>query len=109
MYRYRYTDERGKGREKKRIGFKTEKEAPQALLEIQVAALRGETGKLEYSNYTIADWFDFWYETPEQDWKTTSRKQREMAILLQIKALLGHYKLQNLDKTTYKKNSSIPY
>lgn len=67
------------------------------------STLKGAIKQVEYSNFTIAEWFDLWYETHELDWKPTSRQQREMAIRLQIKPLLGHYKLQELDKTTYKR------
>lgn len=108
MYRYRYTDERGKGREKKKTGFPNEKKAQQALLELQAAALRGENKQIEYSHYTVSQWFDIWYDTHKDDWKPTSRIQREMVIRLQIKPLLGNHKLKDLDKTTYKRKFINP-
>lgn len=46
---------------------------------------------------------DIWFETHKNDWKVTSCKQRESTIRLQIKPLLGKYKLAQLDKTTYKR------
>ncbi|WP_188456521.1 site-specific integrase [Virgibacillus oceani] len=103
MFRHKYYDSLGKRKEKKKRGFFTEKEAYQALLEVKTNTIRGATKQVEHSNYTIATWFDIWYETHEADWKPTSRQQREMAIRLQIKPLLGHFKLQELDKTTYKR------
>jgi integrase len=102
MFRHKYYDSLGKRKEKKKRGFLTEKEAYQSLLEVKTNTIHGATKQVEYSNYTIAEWFDTWYETHKVDWKPTSRQQREMAIRLQIKPLLGHYKLQKLDKITYK-------
>lgn len=104
MYRYRYTDEiTGKQKEKKKIGFKTEKAALKALLELKATMLRGETKLIENDNLTISQWLDTWYETNAHKWKATTRKQREMAIRLNMKPLLGHYKLQKLDRLTYQK------
>lgn len=104
LYRYRYTDEiTGKQKEKKKIGFKTEKAAMKALLEVKAAMLRGETKLIENDNLTIAQWLDTWYETNAHKWKATTRKQREMAIRLNMKPLLGQYKLQKLDRLTYQK------
>lgn len=103
MFRHKYYDSLGKRKEKKRRGFLTEKEAYQALLDVKSNTLKGAIKQVEYSNFTIAEWFDLWYETHELDWKPTTRQQREMAIRLQIKPLLGRYKLQELDKTTYKR------
>ena len=103
MFRHKYYDSLGKRKEKKKRGFLSEKEAYQALIEVKTNTLQGAIKQVEYSNYTIAEWFDLWYETHKFDWKPTTRQQREMAIRLQIKPLLGHYKLQKLDKTTYKR------
>ena len=104
MYRYRYTDETsGKQREKRKSDFKTEKAAMKALLEIKAAMLRGETKLVENDNLTISQWLDTWYEMNAQKWKATTRKQREMAIRLNMKPLLGHIKLQKLDRATYQR------
>ncbi len=102
MFRHKYYDSFGKRKEKKKRGFLSEKEAYQALLEVKNNTAQGAIKLVEFSNYTIAEWFDIWFETHKPDWKPTSRIQREMAIRLQIKPLLGNYKLQKLDKTTYK-------
>lgn len=102
-YRYRYYDALRKRKEKSEQGFKTEKEAYRALLEVKANIINGEVKHVEYSNLTVSGWLDIWYETHQNDWKITSQQQRESAIRLQIKPLLGKYKLTGLDKTTYKR------
>lgn len=104
MFRHKYYDGiTGKRKEKKSSGFKTEKAAIKALFEIKAATLRGETKLIENDNLNIAQWFDTWYEMNKNKWKVTTRKQREIAIRMNIKPLLGHYKLQKLDRLTYQK------
>lgn len=102
-YRYRYYDALGKRREKSKQGFKTEKEAYRALLEVKASVINGDVKHVENSNLTVSEWLDIWFETHKNDWKVTSQKQRENAIKLQMKPLLGKYKLAELDKTTYKR------
>ncbi|HDR7965393.1 tyrosine-type recombinase/integrase [Bacillus pacificus] len=103
MYRHKYYDSTGKRKEKKKRGFKSEKEALKSLLEVKVATIRGEAKQVEHDQMTVGEWLDTWYNTHKNSWKPTSRAQREMAIRLQMKPLLGHYKLQTLDRTTYKR------
>lgn len=103
MFRHKYYDVLGKRKEKKKSSFKTEKDALKALLEVKAATLRGESRQVEQDQLTVGQWLDIWYNAHKNDWKVTSRKQREMAIRLQMKPLLGHYKLQKLDRTTYKR------
>lgn len=103
MFRHKYYDKTGKRREKKKSSFKTEKAALKELLEVKAATLRGESKQVEHDQMTVGEWLDIWYDTHKNDWKVTSRIQREMAIRLQLKPLLGHYKMQQLDKTTYKR------
>lgn len=103
MYRHSYKDYTGKWKEKKKQGFTSEIEAYRSLLDVKAKSANGYSRELDHSNLTIAKWFDIWYETHKNDWKVTSRKQREMIIRLHIKPLLGHYKLRDLDKTTYKR------
>ncbi len=103
MFRHKYHDSIGKRKEKKKSGFKTERDALKALLEVKAATLRGESKQIEKDQLTVGQWLDIWYEAHQNNWKVTSRKQREMAIRLQMKPLLGQYKLQQLDKTTYKR------
>lgn len=102
LFRHKYYDgPTGKRKEKKKSGFKTEKAAIKALLEVKASTLRGETKSIENDNLTIAQWLDTWYEMNRNKWKVTTRKQREITIRLNIKPLLGHYKLQKLDRATY--------
>lgn len=100
MNRHKYYDQYGKRKEKKKR-FDTEKEAYQALLKLKVDTIRGATKPVEFSNYTVSQWFDTWYETYSQNWKISTRIQRESAIRLHIKPLLGSYKLSELKRTTY--------
>lgn len=102
-YRYRYYDALNKRREKSKQGFKSEKDAYRALLEVKASILNGEVKKVENSNLTISEWLDIWYETHKNDWKVSSQIQRENAIKHQMKPLLGKYKLADLDKATYKR------
>lgn len=102
MYRHKYYDQYGKRREKKRR-FDTEKEAYQTLLKLKADTIRGAAKPVEFSNYTIGQWFDTWYETYKQDWAISTRTQRESAIRVHIKPILGHYKLADLKRRTYKK------
>ncbi|WP_342577231.1 tyrosine-type recombinase/integrase [Psychrobacillus sp. FSL K6-2843] len=101
MYRHKYYDNTGKRKEKKKSGFTSEKAALKSLLEVKTATLRGESKQIEHDQITVGEWLDIWYETNKDRWKITSCKQREMAIRLQMKPLLGHYKLQKLDRSTY--------
>lgn len=102
-YRHRYYDSMGKRKEKSKQGFTNEKEAYRELIEVKSQILNGNTKHVENSNLTISEWLDIWYETHKNDWKITSRMQRENAINYQMKPLLGKYKLGELDKTTYKR------
>lgn len=102
-FRYRYYDALGKRKEKSKQGFETENAAYRALLQVKQDILDGEVRKVDYSNITVAQWLDIWYETKEDEWKITSRLQRQNAIKYQMKPLLGKYKLAELDKATYKK------
>ena len=103
MFRHKYYDHIGKRKEKKKRGYKTEKAALKGLLEVKVATLSGDTKRVEHDQMTVSQWLDIWYDTHKNDWKVTSRNQREMAIRLQMKPLLGKYKLQQLGKSTYKR------
>jgi integrase len=102
-YRHRYYDALGKRKEKSKQGFKTEKDAYRALLEIKANILNGDAKRVEHSNLTISEWLDIWFETHMNDWKVSSKLQRANAIKYQMKPLLGKYKLTELDKTTYKR------
>lgn len=103
MYRYKYYDAVGKRKEKKKSGFKTEKEAIKALLEVKAATLRGETKSIENDNMTVGEWLDIWFEMNKRKWKPATATQRESFIRLQLKPLIGHVKLNKLDKLTYQR------
>ncbi|MCU5766016.1 site-specific integrase [Bacillus cereus] len=102
-FRHRYYDSLGKRREKYKQGYKSENEAYRGLLEVKTSILNGEVKQVKNSNLTISEWLDIWYETHKNEWKISSRSQRENAIKYQMKPLLGKYKLAELDKSTYKR------
>lgn len=103
MYRHKYYDSLGKRKEKKKSGFKTEKDAIKVLLEVKAAVLNGEVKKVENSNLTVSKWLDIWYETYSNDWEVTTRIQRKQRIDEIIKPRIGNRQLSKLDKTTYKR------
>jgi len=103
LYRYKYYDDAGKRKEKKKSGFKTEKAAIKALLEVKAQSLRGETKAIENDNLTVAQWLDIWYEMNHKKWKPATSTQRESFIRLQLKPLIGHVKLNKLDKLIYQR------
>lgn len=103
MYRHKYFDNFGKRKEKKKSGFKTEKDALKALLVVKSETLKGNTRKIEHDQMTVSQWLDIWYETFSNDWEVSTRAQRKISIDKQIKPRLGTYILQKLDRTTYKR------
>ena len=104
LFRHKFYDQlTGKRKEKKKSGFKTEKAAIQALLEVKAATLRGETKSMDNDNITISQWLDTWYEMNKKKWKVSTRNQREIIIKNNMKPLLGHYKLKKLDRAIYQK------
>ena len=104
MFRHKYNDENGKRREKKKSGFKTEKAALTALLEVKAASLRGDTKHIEYDNLTVAEWLDTWFKINKRKWKPSTITQREVIIRQNIKPYIGQFKLQKIDKLTYQSN-----
>jgi len=88
LYRHKYYDALGKRKEKKKSGFKTEKEAMRSLLEIKASLLNGQTKQVERNQMTVSQWLDIWYETYNNSWEVTSKKQRVAAIKAQMKPLL---------------------
>lgn len=103
MFRHKYYDVTGKRKEKKKSGFKTEKAALKALLEVKAATLRGETKHIENDNLTVGQWLDIWYDSNQKKWKETTRIQREYIIRLHLKPYLGSYRLQKLDRYVYQR------
>lgn len=102
-YRHKYYDSLGIRKEKKKQNFKSETEAYRELLKIRTSTLDGEIIKVQNNNLTVSEWLDIWFETHKNEWKPTSQLQRQNAIKYQMKPMLGKYKLNELDKTTYKR------
>ncbi|MFW7190062.1 tyrosine-type recombinase/integrase [Lysinibacillus sp. BNK-21] len=103
MFRHKYYDSSGKRKEKKKSGFKTEKAALKALLEVKAQTLRGEKKYVENDQMIVGEWLDIWYDTNKGKWKKGTQVQREIIVRVHLKPLLGHYKLQKLDKQTYQR------
>ncbi|MBD8025565.1 site-specific integrase [Ureibacillus sp. Re31] len=104
MFRHRYYDALGKRREKSKSGFKTDKAALKALLQVKASLLNGQTKHIENENLTVGDWLDLWYEMNHKKWKENTRIQRQNAINLHLKPLIGRCKLQNLDRAMYQRD-----
>ncbi|SEM80311.1 Site-specific recombinase XerD [Terribacillus saccharophilus] len=100
-YRHRYYDALRNRKEKSKQGFETENSAYRALLQVKQDILNGDIKMVDSSNLTVSQWIDTWYELNENSWKVSTQVQRMKAIRLQIKPLLGKYKLAELDKATY--------
>lgn len=73
------------------------------LLEVKAATLRGEKKFVENDQMTVSEWLDTWYEMNHKKWKIGTQVQREIIVRVHLKPLLGHYKLQKLDKQTYQR------
>ena len=103
MYRHKYYDALGKRKEKKKSGFKTEKEALKSLLEVKASILSGQTSYIEHSQMTVSQWMDIWFEAKNRSWEPSTVIMIERAIKNQIKPLIGRYKLSQLNATTYER------
>ncbi|MDF2064972.1 tyrosine-type recombinase/integrase [Bacillus sp. Cr_A10] len=103
MYRHKYYDSLGNRKEKKKSGFKDEKTALKALLNVKAVTVSGQSKMVEYDRMTVAQWFDIWFESNKNSWKVTTQVSKEYHIRKYIKPLLGHYKVQKLDKSTYRR------
>ncbi|WP_231510859.1 Arm DNA-binding domain-containing protein [Bacillus sp. UNC438CL73TsuS30] len=69
----------GKRKEKSKQGFKTEKEAYRALLEVKASVVIGEVKQVENSNLTVSEWLDIWFETHKNEWKLhRSNKENQL-------------------------------
>ncbi|MFC5587598.1 tyrosine-type recombinase/integrase [Sporosarcina soli] len=102
-YRHRYYDTLGKRTEKSEQGLASENIAIRKLLEVKSALINGNAKQVDNSNLTVSEWMDIWFETHQNDWEITTQVQREQAIRLNIKPLLGKQKLIELDRSTYKR------
>lgn len=74
-----------------------------ALLEVKASTLRGEKKYVENDQMIVGEWLDIWYDTNKGKWKKGTQVQREIIVRVHLKPLLGHYKLQKLDKQTYQR------
>lgn len=103
IFRHRYYDTLGKRRERSRQGFTSENKAYRELLRVRAETLSGNSSMIENENLTVSQWLDIWYETYSPDWKKTTRIQRKNSIKYQMKPLLGHYRLRDLNRTIYRR------
>lgn len=102
-YRHRYYDALGDRREKSAQGLVSENIATRGLLEVKSDLLNGNQAKVDNSNLTVSEWLDRWFEAYKSDWEVTTVLQREDAIKNQMKPLLGKEKLQDLNRSTYRR------
>lgn len=102
MYRHKYYDALGKRREKKKSGFKTERAGLKALLEVKVDTLNGNTSQIEYSQMTVSQLLEIWFETKKNSWKITTIKNHKQGIKAMNK-LIGNRKISTLKASTYER------
>lgn len=103
LFRYQYYNYLGIRKEKSERGFKTEVEAYRAYLDIASSVLDGDIKEVEYSNITVAEWLNIWFDSNKDEWAKSTVIQRRDAIKNKMIPLIGKYKLATLDKLTYKK------
>ncbi|MBC1983045.1 tyrosine-type recombinase/integrase [Listeria booriae] len=103
FYRYQYKNYVGKRREKSKRGFNSEAEAYRAYLEVVTNVLDGDIKEVEYSNITVGEWLNIWFDSNKDEWAQSTVRQRHDAIKNKMIPLIGKYKLATLDKVTYKK------
>lgn len=101
-FRHRYYDDFGKRREKSAQGLTSENIAIRKLLEVKTDLLNGRNED-DYTDITVAEWLDIWYDANKVNWKVRTREQREEAIANKMKPLIGQYKLADLKASTYKR------
>lgn len=102
MYRHKYYDALGNRTEKKKSGFKTEKAGLKELLKIKVDTLNGNTTQIEYSQMTLSQLLEIWFETKKNSWKITTIKNHEQGIKAMNKSL-GNHKVSTLRASTYER------
>lgn len=103
MYRHKYYDALGKRKEKKKSGFKTEKEALRSLLELKASILNDGIAYYEKNKMTVSKWLDIWYKTYHKSWGDKTQKDIAEAIKNHLRPLLGKYTLNDLKYSTYKR------
>lgn len=100
-FRHRYYDALGNRKEKTKQGFKSEKEAYRALLEVRTQLVNGDIKQVSNANMTVSEWLDIWLDSNKHYWKSSTLTNRTLAIEKHVKPILGGYKLSELDRTTY--------
>ncbi len=103
MYRHKYYNALGKRKEKKKSGFKTEEDAVRDLLKVKVDLMDGNTTQIEYSQMTVSQLLEIWFETKKRNWKITTIKNHKQGIRA-INNLIGHYKVSTLKASTYERD-----
>lgn len=102
MFRHKYVNNLGKRREKKKSGFKTQKDALRSLLEVKAAILSGNNNHIEHSQMTVSQLLDIWVETKKRNWKPSTNRNYTNAKK-HIKRLIGKYKINTLNAATYER------
>ncbi len=102
-FRHRYYDALKNRREKPKQGLASENIAIRELLKVKTDLINGHVNRVDYSNITVSEWVDIWFEANKNYWEISTLVQREQAIRLNIKPLLGKDKLITLERTTYKR------
>lgn len=103
-YRYRYTDKNGKQKEKRKQGFKSERQAYRSVLEVIQLIMDGNTILADNEHITVAQWCERWLEFNKNHWKITTHTQRLQCIRDIIIPRIGKKKLSKLDKMTYQED-----
>lgn len=101
MYRHRYYNALGKRKEKKKSGFKTEKDALRALLEVKALTINNQSSKLEYEDMTVQQIIELWFEHQKRTWKPTTETNHKIAIEKHILPLIGNKKASKLTRAAY--------
>lgn len=107
-FRHRYYNVNGERKEKTRHGFKEEKTAFRELMRAKSETASGIHNLSEKDNMTVSEWLDRWYQANEYKWKISTKTQRKQFIDKWFHPYIGHFKLQNLDASTYQQNFIRP-
>lgn len=86
----------GKRQQAKRRGFKTKKEAQQAVLELEQQLANGYS--LNYNNLTYKDVYDQWFSTHVQTIKMSTQKSINSKFSKHILPRFGQLKIKDITK-----------
>jgi len=101
MYRHRYYDATGKRKEKKKSGFKTEKQALRGLLEVKALTINSQSNKLEYEDMTVQQLMELWFEHQKRTWKPSTKTNTKTVVEKHIIPLIGNKKVSKLSRSVY--------